>query len=293
MPSQKPVQPAFDDISVSTKTVIAKTNATYNIDRLFVSLPIVNYVPQKGVSPNLPSGSIVTLKYFENMRGVDVKKRRGKGKFFRNALSVVMVVDNKLVNFKLSKNGKFQMTGIRTDDHAVECVKTMWKYILDLEDYSLYTLDGKELIVTVKVVMTNIDFSLGFCVNRENLDAYFNANTPYHSLLETSFGYTGVNIKFPCTIDLNSPMRQYKMNVENGDWTRQDTTYAGYLETLTPKEHEKEVTKIRYNTFLVFHSGNVIMSGSSSPHMRGAYKTFLEIISRCKSDIMEVLNEVR
>jgi hypothetical protein len=46
-------------------------------------------------------------------------------------------------------------------------------------------------------LMTNIDFNVGFTINRENLDKYINSNTDYNSLLETSFGYTGVNIKIP------------------------------------------------------------------------------------------------
>ena len=59
----------------------------------------------------MKEGSIITLKYQEECRGVDLnakknkkKKTLTKKKFFRNALTVVMKVDNKLINFKISKN---------------------------------------------------------------------------------------------------------------------------------------------------------------------------------------------
>lgn len=299
----KAVMPAFDSISVSTKTVIAHTNATYDIARLFDKIPVVDYTPPikrrgRRVQPPppddkelLPSGAIVTLKYFQHCRGVDLKKRgkKNSGKFFRNALSVVMKVGDKLVNFKLSKNGKFQMTGVKTNEHAVNCVKFLWKYILDLEDHTLYTISGGILEVIVKVVMTNIDFSLGFKVNREKLDHHFNSVTDYHSLLETSFGYTGVNIKFPNILNMDQHLSRYTLDVEKNEWKEDVVTMRSYLERLSPGEFQKETNKRRYNTFLVFHSGNVIMSGSVSENMRGCYYQFLDIIKESRSVIEEQL----
>ena len=244
----KAVMPRFGDIPVSTKTVIAHTNATYDIARLYERIPVVEYTPpikrrgRRTMPPppddkdKLPSGSIVTLKYFQHHRGVDLKGRNKKktGKFFRNALSVVMKVgegsSGKLVNFKLSKNGKFQMTGVKLNHHAVMCVKFLWTYILELEDHTLYSINGDELEVIVKVVMTNIDFSLGFKVNREKLDRHFNSWTDYHSLLETSFGYTGVNIKFPNAMDLNQKLTRYRLDVKGEEWSEDTVTMRTYLE---------------------------------------------------------------
>ena len=108
--------PKFENIQVSSKTVIAKTNATYDIQRLFENLPVVPYTvikKKRGRKKNIfkpdpnehiQSGSLITLKYFEHMRGVDLKPKKKSGKYFRNALSIVMKVKKKLVNFKLSKN---------------------------------------------------------------------------------------------------------------------------------------------------------------------------------------------
>ena len=304
MPSKpiKPIMPKFENIQVSTKTVIAKTNATYDIQRLFENLPVVPYTvikKKRGRKKNIftpdpnehiQSGSLITLKYFEHMRGVDLKPKKKSGKYFRNALSIVMKVKKKLVNFKLSKNGKFQMTGVKTNEHAILCVKHLWEHILEICDHTLYSVDGDFLKVILKVVMTNVDFSLGFLVNRSNLDSFFNSNTAYNSLLETSFGYTGVNIKFPINNIAYKNLFEYKLNLENGEWESGTITYDDYLELLTAPERKKELEKKRYNTFLVFHSGNVIMSGAMKEHMKAPYYRFLDIIKESRSEIEEKLD---
>ncbi len=306
----KPVMPDFKNIQVSTKTVIAQTNASYDIQKLYEKLPVSDYVVVKKrrgrrkntivEDPNkdLPSGSIITLKYFDNVKGVVRKAKKKKGKFFRNAVSIVMKVMDKFVNFKLSKNGKFQMTGVKTNKHAVECVKHLWKHILDLGDHTLVALKSDKLRVTFKVVMTNVDFSLGFLVNRSNLDRFFNSHTEYNSLLETSFGYTGVNIKFPSQECPYKELMVHEMTITDNftpdsaqTWTETKISFDDYLETLTEVDRNKELTKKRYNTFLVFHSGNVIMSGALRSHMQGPYYQFLQIVKECRSEIEEKLEE--
>ncbi len=298
----KLVMPEFDRIPVSTKTVIGLSSSTYNIQSLFEKLPIVDYkvVPKRRgrkksrpiEDPNkdLASGSIVTLKFFEHVRGVDLKPRKKAGKYFRNALSVVMKVEDKLVNFKLSKNGKFQMTGVKRDEHSVKCIEHLWEHILSLEDHTLYSAESRVKVV-IKVVMTNIDFSLGFLVNRENLDSYFNRTTEFNSLLETSFGYTGVNIKFPIQGDIYDELDTRVLDINTETWTNEVTSYSDYLDLLSAEDRRKEVSKQRYNTFLVFHSGNVIMSGPHKGQMIAPYQNFLDIIRRCKPDIEEQLCE--
>ena len=116
---KKPVMPDFKNIQVSTKTVIAKTNARYDIQKLFESLPVTEYTVVKkkrgrkkniyvpDPNENVPSGSIITLKYFEHLRGVDLKPKKKQGKYFRNALSIVMRVKKKLVNLLERKLKQF------------------------------------------------------------------------------------------------------------------------------------------------------------------------------------------
>ena len=223
------------------------------------------------------------------MRGVELKPKKNKSnkkqKWFRNSITVVIILD-KPINFKICRNGTFQMTGCKTHEHAELCIKYIWKYIKD--DKSLYSFSrGNELETLFIPSMRNIDFALGFIVDREKLNYYMspsnensyinNVDKEFHCLLETSFGYTGVNIKIPLNQDI-SKMRIKKLVYHDGNWLKIDTTYNEYLDLLSNKEKENKLNEERYNTFLVFHSGKVIMSGLTSYFMRDTYYYFLKIM---------------
>jgi len=140
--------------------------------------------------------------------------------------------------------------------------------------------------VYFQTVMTNIDFPLGFSVDRQKLDDIMNKNTPFHSLLETSFGYTGVNIKFPIQAgwwDLLIPV----MTCHEDDldaWTESEEKLSAMMEITDTIRAKK-----KYNTFLVFHSGSVIMSGMTKETMRNDYNLFMSIMKTWKKNIVENL----
>lgn len=294
--------PKFDDIEVSTKTIIAVTNLSLNIASLFEKLPITDYqvVPKRRgrkkrdtpADPNigLAMGSIITLKYQGNIRGVDLKagkkSKSVKKGYFRNSLTVVMLIDNKILNFKISDNGKFQITGCKKDAHAAALVQNFFE-IIKVSCADCYKLEG-DFYSIFMTVMTNIDFSLGFQINREKLDQWVNTRTQYNSLLETSFGYTGVNIKIPFSMPRDMLLR--KISFKDGAWEESRISYNYYLDLLGDKERRKEITKSRYNTFLVFHSGNCIFSSLDKSFMNTYYQEFLGLIRDCRPTIEESIS---
>lgn len=296
--------PKFEDIPVSTKTFIVTTNILINIKKLFDFLPVTPYtiIPKKRgrkkksntVDPNknIANGSIITLDLANNIRGVLLKKKKRKeGKksdYFRNSVTVVMVIDSKKINFKISRNGKFQMTGCKYDKHAEECVKYIWEYIKDNNDIYQFA-DKTDFSASFIPAMRNIDFSLGFSLDREKLDQYFNNNTNYNSLLETSIGYTGVNIKIPVTKSIGD-IKIKKLNYKDGKWENPEyVSYDTYLNLLTLKEKIKKLEKERYNTFLVFHSGKVIMSSMCEDFAKDTYYEFLDIVKNNYVEFRESL----
>lgn len=291
--------PDFDDIKVSTKTFTAMTNLRLEIKELYEKLPITEYtvIPKKrgrkkkceinDPNKDIQEGSIITLKFEGEVKGVElkVKKDNKKTKWFRNSITVVIVLD-KPVNFKICRNGTFQMTGCKSHTHAELCIKYIWEYIKD--DPGIYSFSrGSNLECLFIPSMRNIDFSLGFIVDREKLNQYMCPNESneqsyndmdFHCLLETSFGYTGVNIKIPLNQDI-SKMGIKKLTYTNkNEWEQVDTTYQEYLDLLPTKEKESKLKEQRYNTFLVFHSGKVIMSGLTSEFMKDVYYYFLKIM---------------
>lgn len=288
-----PEYPKFEDIPVSTKTFIVMTNISVEMKKLFEHLPITDYivVPKKrgrkkkktesDPNKNIPDGSIITLECGDKIRGVVLKKKKKKeGKstdYFRNSMTVVMVIEGKKINFKICRNGKFQMTGCKQDKHAEDCVKYIWEYIKDTE--GIYELPEKRSFKAMFIpAMRNIDFSLGFVLDREKLDEYITKNTPYYSLLETSIGYTGVNIKIPVTKPITE-LQLKELTYKAGRWlSPRYVPYSTYLNKLKPKEQQKKLEKERFNTFLIFHSGKAIYSSMCEDFAKDTYYEFLSII---------------
>lgn len=295
--------PEFDKISVSTKTFIVKTNIVIDLKNLFEFLPVVDYVivPKKRgrkkkldtieQNKDIPNGSIITLKYENKLRGVDLKQKKvkKKSKWFRNSFTVVIVIDDKTINFKVCQNGMIQLTGIKFDKQAEDCVKIIWDHIRAYEN-SIYTFSRSNQFEALFIpAMRNIDFSIGFNVDREKLSRYMCVQTDFHSLLETSFGYTGVNLKMPIVENIKD-MRIKKLTY-NGEWVEKQTDYSEYLKHLTDKEQIKKLNKERFNTFLIFQTGKVILSTVNEDYARASYEYFLKIIRTCHKEIEEVLDE--
>ena len=287
----------FESYDPSTKTFVVNTNLVINIVDLFQKniLPITPYIvikkkrgrKKKGIEedPNkdIKCGSIILFQYMKEHKGVLLKSKENSG-FFRNSVTIVMFIENKLINFKLSRNGKFQVTGCKHDGQAEKCVLYIWKYIKDKPEMYSFS-EGTILRAIYDPVMHNIDFSLGFQVNREALDDYINMQTPYTSLLETTLGYTGVNIKIPVKVhysDLKIKLKEYSdVGVK--------TTLITFEDFLI-KHKKKDIRKKLYNTFLVFQSGKVIMSGKVGIFMSPSYYEFDSIIKKCGKNIKEIEN---
>jgi TATA-box binding protein (TBP) (component of TFIID and TFIIIB) len=259
-----------------------------NIEKIFDNnvLPITDYTfvqkkrgrkrKQVVEDPNkeVASGSIIMVQYRDQFRGAKLKKTTS---FFRNSMPVVMKVQDKLISFKVSSKGKFQITGCRTNEQAEICVVQFYIAIKEHTDLYSFTYDKKNLKICFEPVMYNVDFSLGFQVNREKLDIYVNTKTNYTSLLETTIGYTGVNIKM---LVPESKLRDIKIECKeyllDGTLHQTEMSYDSFYQTFKTKKK-----KPIYNTFLVFQSGSVIMSGKTLSCMEGAYNEFIQIILQC------------
>lgn len=270
----------IDDIVISTKTIIATSNCSFDIVKIFQKFP---------VSTNPVQGSVEVMYYQNEYRGIvyaDMNLRKKRS--FRNAINIISVVgEGKKINFKLSKNGKFQMTGVKSEDQAVLVVKRfMHDLFLHCRPYVTIHDDSSEVKIFFHTVMTNIDFPLGFAVDRQKLDDLMNKDTPFHSLLETSFGYTGVNIKFPLDKDWwDMKVPVITANVGSMDqWVEVEQSLSS-VTVVTPLLQNKK----KYNTFLVFHSGSVIMSGMTKETMRNHYDLFMSIMKTWRPKIEEKL----
>lgn len=296
------VFPNFDDIKVSTKTFIVMTNLILDLEQLFDFLPttVCKVVPKKrgrkkktdtiAVSESLPAGSILTMRFKNKLKGAELsqKKQKKNSRWFRNSFTVVMLLESKKINFKVYSNGMFQVTGCKLDCHAEEAIKFIWTYIKDTPELYKFKNETGPLEILFVPAMRNVDFSLGFYVDREKLTKYISTQTEFYALLETSFGYTGVNIKLP----LDKPITEMKIKKliwDKDTFLETETTYNEYLNYLSEKDRIKKLNKERYTTFLCFHSSRTIISSVTADYARESYHKFCEIIRNGYEEIVERL----
>lgn len=289
----------FENLTVSTATVIAYTNAEidlawlYKITPIFRDIDFIEYKTKNSYKKQLdlynpPAGSIIMIQYKDMVKGMRVKKKSKKP--FRNALSIVIYID-KPITIRVPIRGKLHMTGCNQSYHPFECIKVIWNLIKKYEQSaSTYILhDSNTLTSCISTVMTDIIFSLDMNINVQNLDRYINVNTDYYSLLETSSGYPGANVKIKYDIDMDQEYGVMFTNVKDDEWTTTPISFSKYLDTLPPKEKVKQLAKRRENTLLCFYSGKVIISGLIPMYMKDAYYEFMHIISGAREQIEEKL----
>ena len=304
---------SFDEINVSTKTVIGMSNLNIDLDKFFKYIPVTDYIPvekRKGrrkriqiktTTNVIPKGSIISLQKGVDFRGVELKKK--KKKYFLHSITLVMCLyENKFINVKVYSNGKFQITGCSSEDTYMFAIIYIYKLLQETEKWTgekIFSLfsnktfeSDQHLSVIFETVMQNLDFNLGFGVYRVKLDRFIHEHTNYKSNFEPSVN-TSVNIKVKSdtTIDYNLlrityvPVEEEKTLdlVYNSNIQKSFVLYKDYLELVQPKrkkESKKEVKKKeKYHTFLVFTTGSIIMS-SRGPDMERVYSEVIDILMK-------------
>jgi hypothetical protein len=135
--------------------------------------------------------------------------------------------------------------------------------------------------------MCNINFAIDFQINRETLNTIVNTQTQHISILEPSDGYVGVNIKIAVKEESLEQILLDQYSFIEDEWKVSKVRFMNYIESLSVKEQKKKMAKCYVNTFLVFYSGKVIMSGGiSAINRKKAYELFIDIIQKYKQTII-------
>jgi len=291
----------FENLVPSTRTIINVLNINIDVAKVFDILETVPYMfpeskrgrrrktEKQNLNKDIPNGSITSLTYRNEVKGTVKKKRVVNSKFFLNTLTIVMMVDNKLMNFKIftakDDGNKTQHPGCKDVKQAETTLLYLWDKIKHTDAYTF--TQGKNLSVIFHTVMTNINFNLGFNVNRRKLNECINRFSTYNSMLETNIGHAGAIIKQPITEKIVLDDLPKITVMDNGEIVRELVTFEEYMSNLTEKQRMVQINKTRKNTFLVFHSGKTIMSGMVLKYMEEPYNNFIQVIESIKNDVEE------
>ena len=310
----------FQDLDVTTLTIIAVSNLNININKLFKYLPVTEYIlvqkrrgrkkktEHRDPNEHIQNGSIICLQYGSQVRGTVLKKKSKSKKskteknYFLNSVTVEIVIDKgKMINIKISSNGKFQITGCKDMNHVITGLQYLFHHMYYSQKYTgedIYKMDGPEPKFIFDIVMKNFDFKLKFGINRYNLDDFITNNTDFISLFEDEDKITYVNIKYKLNNYEDENVTQMTLDYDNlishtpfcgFNFTSSTTVPYSEFKKLCVDEKVRRTAnkKAKYHTFLVFQSGAVIQSGRG-PEMEQVYNKFMTTILGNKEKFIEI-----
>ena len=165
---------------------------------------------------------------------------------------------NKNVNVKIFKNGKIQITGIKTEENGIASA-----------EYISSIIDGSTGIKDYRTVLINSDFNIGFPIKRNEL---------YNLLVKTynmfvSFEpciYPGVNAK-------------YFWNIQN---SKDDEGVCMCTKRCTGKGSGDGNGDCKRVTMSTFQSGTIIITGANSiEQLENVHSFILNVFGKHKDQI--------
>jgi len=265
-----------------------------NVERLFNNMKVYDVenppLTKKKKLPNIkkvnaPYGQIISLKNRNNFRGLKTKETRegdSDSKYFLNQITCILSLGEcKNINVFVFKTS-FKIVGCKDTDTAEEVIMILWEnYIKPLTD-CYEVMDDQAPNFTFETVMTNVDFSLGFMIDRKNLNTLLNSSEFKERIHMSRFqptDDTNVNVQFHTEKPKGYFYWRLTHDEEDG-WVRDKVDNIKYIDT-------KKKKKKKHTTFLVFQSSKIILSARYQQHMPRDYDYFMKIIKNHRKDFEE------
>lgn len=211
---------------------------------------------------------------------------------FLNQITLILSIGELALNIMIFDKS-IKIVGCKTNEDATTAVMILWEdYIsVDPELWKFLGKNSEEDIrleriypsFTLSLVMRNIDFELGFSIDRKNLNNLMN-KPEYSDIIFMSqcepTGQTNVNLKMYEKKPENHMYHclYYKNNIPHSKYVRNCSAI---------KKKKKE----KYITFIIFSSSKIIVSGRYDSVMKEMYYSFINIISQNKDLIAEKLHK--
>lgn len=275
-------------IKISTRTIMVYFNLEYHIEKIskqrdkLINLENVTYkltkkskqIDKKTIRG--PSGQIFCTEYRNDVVGLPIKRKKKKSTsridYFLNQISFDLSLGDYNINIMMFKNS-FKISGCKEDEDAIKGVEILWK-TLDKFIPEFYTISNNDKpSFTFEIVMMNTGFNFKKYIDRENLNQIMNRPEHNDKVLISQYVptlHTNVNIKMVSDKPENYKYKKVTIDkefiVENID------------SVLFKKDKPKQ--KVDKDTFIVFSSGQVILSGKYLSSMMENYKMFSSILNK-------------
>lgn len=250
---------SFEDLPVSTQTFIVKSNITLiRLNDLYDSLSI-------------KEPEIIMIKYRNNCKGHCMLPIKNSIKNFLNCVSISIVTDKK-INVKIFNNGVFQMTGCKSINHVIFCMNILVRELLlvsNCYDKDDHLCDSSSFIYYIVSAMRNIDFEIGFKIDRQALGTHLSSNTKY-SVPPMSSGYMGVKLKIPIDDSSIYSIKIRKIIHSLSSYDESFVSYEDFYTNIYP--NPKKLKKKYFVSVSIFQNGKVLMSGADESLQKPYYE---------------------
>ncbi len=233
---------------------------------------------------------------------------------FLNQITIVISTGKQpLLNVMLFKDN-LKFAGCKGIDDAVEAILIMWQdYIFSPEEVSYWFPGGAESLkfksgtekkvgtplwrlkkgaktprFVFETVMRNVDFKIGWPIERPALNALMNNDCFSKNIFMSQYestGHTNVNVKMFSLKPLGFAYDCLCISVDKSE------PYFIQLSDIPYKSEKKKKKdlKEKYVTFIAFSSSEIILSGRYDKNMKDMYNFFVETVFQHRSEIEENL----
>ena len=251
-----------EDSFVSTHTFIAYTNINeLDLDSLFDEINV--------------DEDLTRVLYRKREKG-EKKKRKVKPdpKNFLDCIFLTLRSSCKKVNLKLFKNGVIQLTRCKSVDHSKSVLLSFWKVVR--KTTLRHRFDYLECYLVS--VMRNINFNLGFPIDREKLGNYVVNNSNSYVISQVVGGF--IDTTFVILVESIKDMPVYRIKIENEKDIEEGETvkYEEFLDN--PNSGAK-----KYITVTIFQTGRVLFSGPHEKYQDPVIDWFFSLVEKIADDI--------
>ena len=247
------------DHFVSTHTLIAYTNINeLNLDSLFDEINV--------------DEDLVHVLYRKREKGEKKRKVKPNPKNFLNCIFLTFRGSCKKVNLKLFKNGVIQLTGCKGVDHSKSVLLSFWKVVR--KTALRHRFDCLECYLVS--VMRNINFNLGFSIDREKLGNYVVNNSNSYVISQVVGGFMD---RFVILVESIKDMPVYRIKIENEEDIEEGETVK-YEEFSNLNSSAK-----KYITVTIFQTGRVLFSGPHEKYQDPVIDWFFSLVEKIADDI--------
>jgi len=296
--------PKFDEMVPSTITMMVYSNLTFSLTDIFSGIEVnsgaasyflttrKNNIDKKTIKA--PYGVIISTQNKDRIRGLDLrkvkkekKKKSKKIDFFRNQLMIWIVLENNVLLNVMIFNNCLKLAGCRDEKSGYEAVMLLWEeYIRPNKSWwkirdGPWKNDGKVYFLS-EMVMRNVDFQLGFSLNRASLNSLMNEKK-YKDIVALS--------QYESTVHTNVNIQLFSETPKNFKYTTlvydPKKTKPYFILEEKNRYGKRKGTKKKFTTFIVFSTSEVILTGRYIENMRKAYEFFIKTVMSHRKSLEE------